>query len=115
MIKILIKISDKIDKEYFDSLNKLLVKLSEDDSLREIKFDLKTYEFSRDENVQIKLSRNAFLNSKYADFVKNTDFDADYNSIVYIPKSLLNLKDNYLWFSIGDPKAEVMILSSYFI
>lgn len=114
MIRILIKISDEIETEYSDSIKQLLVKISEDKSLGEIKFDLKTYKFSVEETIKIKVSRNAFLNSKYADFVKNSDFDADYHSIVYIPKSSLNLKDNYLWYSMGDPsKAEVMILSSY--
>lgn len=108
MIKVLFKISKNLEEEYLNSLKEVLSSLKKKDKLSNLSFEYESYNFGTISSLQLQTSSNAFLNARFAELGGEL-----FNSVVYIPKSSLNLKDNYLWYSIGTPKKHAMIISSY--
>ena len=107
--KVLFRISNKIEKKYLESLKELSIKLYRENNNETILFEVSTYDFIDSEKKQLKYDPDSFLTTKYID----QKFITTYNSIIYIPNSDINLKGNYIWYAIGRPDHQVMILSSF--
>lgn len=111
MIKVLFRISEKIEKESLESMKKALDSINKEFSDNEIAFEYSTYSFDKLERKEIEEDPSSFLYSK-REKIQNKTKDR-HNSIIYIPDSSTNLKGNYLWYSSGNPKDNAMMISSY--
>lgn len=110
-MKILIKVSEGVNKDYFNDLKKVINSIKTKEKIKkEIEFFIEYYNFTRDEGNLILNDPNAFLDNKYGELSKSAK---NFNSIIYIPERTLNLKENFLWYSNGGPQQSVMVFSSF--
>lgn len=110
-LKIIIRVSKGISSDYFDDLKKVINSIrSEEKIIKEIDFSVEKYIFTIKEGNQILNNPNAFLDKKYNEL---SESQKSINSIIYVPDTTINLKGNFLWYSLGDPQQSVMVSSSF--
>lgn len=110
-MKVLIRVSKGINKDYFDDIEKVINSIKTEGKIKkEIEFFFEDYKFNIDEGNQILNNPNAFLDEKIDEL---SESQKSINSIIYIPDMTLNLKENFLWYSLGDPQHSVMVFSSF--
>ena len=110
-MKILIKVSGGISKDYFNDIKKVINSIKTEDKIKkEIDIFIEYYNFTENEGNKILNNPNAFLDRKYIELSK---FENSINSIIYIPDMTINLKGNFLWYSLGEPQHSVMVFSFF--
>ena len=107
MIRALIQISDDIEKEYLESLKEIIESLNNNNQKKDVWFTYSLYTFKGVERDNIQDRTDSFLIPKFR------KLEDDYDSIICIPNSSINLQNNYLWYSYGNPQHHVMVISSY--
>lgn len=96
-----------MDDEYRYVLKKTLDAFKKD-LANPIEFISELYEFNKEELKFLVTDPDKFLIEKYSENHKDK-----FDSVVFVPSESINLKDNYIWYSIGAPDSHVMVISSY--